>query len=109
MTGARLVTATFVVLLVVFPDGMHDRTDRQRRVGRAVVAVAVAPGIPELLAAEGRPAAEIAGALLSAARGSLRQLAAVLAKGERIDGVGPATARRGPPPQSAAARRERLA
>jgi DNA repair protein RadC len=42
----------------------------------------------------GRPAADIAAALLQAAGGSLRQLAAVLAKGERIDGVGPATAGR---------------
>ena len=42
----------------------------------------------------GRPAADIAGALLTAASGSLRRLAAVLAKGERIDGVGPATAGR---------------
>lgn len=42
----------------------------------------------------GRPASAIAGALLHAAGGSLRQLSAVLSKGERIDGVGPATSAR---------------
>ena len=52
LSEGSLFWLPFVVLLVMFPDGLAARTRRQRLVGRTVVAAAAAAVIPEMLFSE---------------------------------------------------------